>query len=177
MPNSSMVVVLALLAVSCVTSGGSPLRPVPRGSAVEEGHDENHEDAHVENHGAGAQALNLFVGGSSDIGDADGFTIGLDYEYRLSHRWGIGGFAESVSGLNRSLSLGLQAYWHAVGELILVAGPGVERRGDEWEPIARVGGFYEFPIGDGWILSPGVFYDITPNEDLLIYGLNLGFGF
>jgi len=166
--------ILASIATSCAAPAGSRPWPVIPGLPIAE---EEHAPEHAEGHGAGAQAVNFFLGGSSDIGDADGLTVGVDYEYRLSRLWGIGGFAEGVGGLNRSFSVGAQAYWHGAGNLILVAGPGLERRHDEWEPIARVGGFYEFPLEDGWILSPGIFYDFTPNEDLLIYGINLGYAF
>lgn len=132
------------------------------------------EEEHGEEHGAGTQALNLFLGGSSEFGDSDGETFGLDYEYRLSPKWGVGGFAEVVSGLDRSFSFGAQLYWHPVGELVLVAGPGFEQRENRWEPIARFGSFYEFPIGDGWVISPAVFYDVTTEEGLFIYGFNFG---
>ena len=136
--------------------------------------EEEPEEEHGEEHGAGTQALNLFLGGSSEFGDRDGETLGVDYEYRLAPKWGVGGFAEGVSGLDRSFSVGAQLYWHPVGELVLVGGPGLERREGQWEPIARFGTFYEFPIGDGWVISPALFYDITTEEGLFIYGFNFG---
>jgi len=137
---------------------------------AEEGHDGGHEG-----HGKGSQAFNFFAGGSRETGDRDGWTFGVDYEYRLSDPLGIGGFAEFVSGLDRSFATGLQLYWHAVGDLVLVAGPGLERHHDEWRPLARLGGFYEFSLGGGWVLSPAFFYDIAEGENFWIYGLNLGF--
>jgi hypothetical protein len=149
--------------------------PAPHAVAQPSPAREDHHAEGAEGHGKGTQALNGFFGGSAEIGDLDGLTFGLDYEYRLSHKWGVGGFVEAVSGLGRSFAFGAQAYWHVVGELVLVAGPGLERHGDSWEPIARVGAFHEFPLGGGWVLSPGVFYDLTPGEDLLIYGINLGY--
>ena len=145
----------------------SPSAPVSLTSQTEEHHSEEHR--------AGTQAVNFFFGSSTEVGNQDGLTFGLDYEYRLAHEWGVGGFAEAITGLDRSFATGIQAYWHPVGELVLVAGPGAERLHDEWGAIARVGMFYEFPLGRSWVLSPAVFYDFTEHENLLIYGVNLGY--
>lgn len=87
----------------------------------------------------------------------------------------MGGFAENVTGLDRAFAAGFQLGWHCYRELVVVAGPGLERREGDWEPIVRVGAFYEFPTGGGWVLSPAVFYDFLEAEDLWIYGLNLGY--
>jgi hypothetical protein len=130
----------SLLLVGCATSSVHTATPAPRSLAV------SVEEEHSEGHGAGTQAVNVFAGGSDEVGDDDGATFGLDYEYRLAPEWGVGGF-----------------------------GPGVERRHDEWSAIARVGTFYEFPLRGGWVLSPAVFYDFTEHENLLIYGFNLGY--
>jgi len=154
----------SLLALGCAAPGGSsPQEPAPRAAP------------HAEEHGAGTQSLNAFAGGSQEVGDRDGGTFGVDYEYRLAPRWGVGGFAETIAGLERSFAVGAQAYWHAVDELVLVAGPGLERSHEDWSGILRVGGFYEFSLGDGWVLSPAIFYDFTEHDDILIYGLNLGY--
>ena len=169
MPGGQLRLCASLLLAGCVASGTLPPPP----AAVY--HAPPVEESYPEEHGGGTQVVNLFVGSSSEVGDLDGFTFGLDYEYRLTHEWGVGGFAEAVTGLDRSSSVGVQAYWHAVRELVLVAGPGVERYGSEWGAIARVGAFYEFSLRDGWVLSPAIFYDFSEHENLLIYGLNLGY--
>jgi len=128
-----------------------------------------------EEHGAGTQAVNAFLGVAGEDGELEGAAIGLDYEYRLSADWGVGPFAETVTGIDRSFTAGAQLYWHALGELVFVAGPGIERHRDEWRPIGRLGAFYELPLGDGWVMSPGVFYDVTEAEGILILGLDLGY--
>ena len=125
--------------------------------------------------GRGSQAVTGFLGGSGEVGDLEGWTFGVDYAYHLSSTWAVGGFAEAVSGLDRSFAAGLQAVWLPIWDVVLVAGPGLERHHDEWRPIVRVGGAYEFPLGDGWVLAPGVYYDFTDGNDLLIYGLNLAY--
>ena len=71
--------------------------------------------------------------------------------------------------------MGAQGYWHAIHELVLVVGPGAERHHDEWKALLRLGAFYEFPLGGGWVLSPAIFYDFTEGDDLWLYGVNVGY--
>lgn len=160
--------VVSFLAVGCVVPGEEPLPSVWTQDAPE-------EESHSGEHGVGTQAVNVFVGGSSDLGDLDGFTLGVDYAYRVAPAWGVGGFLEAVTGLDRSYAAGVLAYWHAIGELNLVVGPGVERHDGEWGGLVRVGVVYEFPLDDGWVLSPALFYDILEDDNLLVYGVNVGY--
>jgi hypothetical protein len=174
------VLITTLLCHGCVAPGElRPRHPSTRSAspATARGGESQHESEAEPERGAGTQALNFFTGGSGEVGDLDGVTFGLDYEYRVTPRIGAGGFAEVVTGLERSFATGLQFSWHAVAELVLVAGPGFERRhGDQWRPIGRFGAFYEIPLSeDGWVLSPAVFYDVTESEDLWLYGANIGY--
>ena len=121
------------------------------------------------------QAVNIFLGGAIEEGDASGYGIGLDYEHPLTGRLGIGFFLEHVDGIERSLAAGGQLYWRTFKELVLVFGLGGERNDDEWTPIARFGVAYEFPFGDGYFVAPGVFYDIGENVDVIVYGLDIGY--
>lgn len=125
-------------------------------------------------HGAGTQTVNFFLGGLDEFGASDGFVLGTDYEYRIVDDWGLGGFMEGVAGSDRSFAAGGQVYWHAVSDLVLVVGVGAERRHADWEPILRTGGFYEFHMGSGLVISPAIYYDFTPSEEVLIYGFNVG---
>jgi len=182
-PVAAWGLLSSIAALGCATSGDARATAVPRVAAYQDGPvqvehgDAGHGEDNVghEGHGKGSQAFNVFAGGSGEIGDKDGWTFGVDYEYRLSEPLGIGAFAELVTGLDRSFATGVQLYWHAIGDLVLVAGPGLERHHDEWLPLARLGGFYEFPLGGGWVLSPALFYDIVEGDDFWIFGLNLGF--
>ena len=180
-----LVAVLAL--ASCAVSGpvapvplaapvllAAPVAPVPLTHAYV---DEVHTGGHEAEHGRGTQAINLFAGAVVDVNNRGGTTVGIDYEYRLSHKWGVGGFAESVTRVDRSFAAGALLYWHAVGKLVLVGGLGQEHHGGHWEGILRVGGFYEFPMESGWVISPAVFYDFSEATDLLILGVNFGYIF
>ena len=142
----SAFVVMAAVTVSCAVPMNPvvPVAPLPISVSVprapqHEEHAEGHQAGHAEHHGAGTQTANFFVGGSDEAGEFGGATFGLDYEYRLAPKWGVGGFAEVVTGIDRSFATGLQAYWHVYGELVLVGGVGAERHHDEWAAIGRVG--------------------------------------
>lgn len=58
-----------------------------------------------------------------------------------------------------------------------MAGLGTERHDEHWEGILRVGGFYEFPMESGWVISPAIFYDFSEATDLVLIGLNMGYIF
>jgi hypothetical protein len=161
-----LALAIALLA-GCASTTSPP--PISAPSA------QDAEHAHTDGHGAGRQSAIVFVGGSEEIGDRDGFTLGLEYEVRLSPGLGVGVFAEGVSGLNRSMALGGQLYWHAVAGLVLTAGPGVDRSHDEWGAMWRLGVLYEFPLGDGVFLAPALAYDFTEHDDIVVYGLSVGY--
>lgn len=135
-------------------------------------------------HGAGTQAVNLFLGGSREDGERNGFTFGLDYEYRVLDDIGVGGFSEATAGLHRAFATGGQVYWHAWRELVLTGGVGAELKdhhtgeGATWDPIVRIGASYEIPLSDdGWVISPAISYDFTQEENLLLFGANLGYVF
>jgi hypothetical protein len=166
----SLLVLAATLLLACATTAAPPL---PRGTPPQ--HTE--AEAHGQAHGAGAQSVSVFVGGSEEVRDRDGFTLGLEYEYRLAPRVGVGAFVERVSGINRSLVFGGQLYWHAVADLVLTAGPGLDRSHDEWNAVWRLGALYEFPLEEGIFLAPAIAYDFTEHEDIIVYGLSVGFSF
>jgi hypothetical protein len=170
-----MVVGLVVL-LGCSTTREASRRRPPASSALPVPDPALEESAAREGEPEGeTHAVNAFVGGSAEIGDRDGHTFGVDYEYRFAPRWGVGGFLEAVTGLDRTLATGAQLYWHAVADLVLVAGPGLERSHEEWGGLLRTGGFYEFSLGNGFVLSPALFYDFTEHDNFFLYGLNLGY--
>ncbi|MEM1450215.1 MAG: hypothetical protein AAGI22_13950 [Planctomycetota bacterium] len=186
-------IVLAIVTAAC--SAPAPPRAVLAAALQESAdsvpleHEEPHEAQHTAPHetggerghsgighgGAGTEALSLFVGGTDELGSLSGFAIGISYAYWITHDFGVGAFLEGVTGDGRSLATGFQGYWHAVSELVLVLGAGVERRDGELEPIVRVGGIYEFELDDGWALAPGIFYDFNENDGVLVYGVELAY--
>ncbi len=174
------------LALAACTAPGSPIgRSAPPahsspGGAVQALEAAEEQGGEPER-GAGTQAVNLFLGGSREDGERNGFTFGLDYEYRVLDDVGIGGFSEATTGLHRAFATGGQVYWHAWRELVLTGGVGAELKdhhtgeGATWDPILRIGASYEIPLSDdGWVISPAVSYDFTQEENLLLFGANLG---
>ncbi len=174
-----LLTVLALLTCGCAhTSAPVPVVPL----RIEQAGDEVEleavapEDAEMEEFepGAGSPSIGVFVGGSGDLWDLDGFVFGLDLGYRLTDQFGVGLFAEGVSGLNRSFATGTQVFWVSPVDIVLFPGVGVERRDSEWEGILRFGIEYEHVRPDGWGIAPSLFYDVGESESRVIYGVTLG---
>lgn len=118
---------------------------------------EPHADhfAHPEGHYVG-----IFLGGVFNRGIGDGFTFGLDYEYRWNRHWGAGAFLHAVAVARNSAVLGAHALYHATDRLGLVAGAGVEiPNHGPTELLLRFGANYEFVAGE--ILAvPGIYLDV-----------------
>jgi len=56
----------------------------------------------------------------------------------------------------------------------VIAGVGMEFEESEDLPVFRLGTAYEFELGTGWLLAPGLFADVT--EEHTSWGLSLGVG-
>lgn len=124
--------------------------------------------------GRGEQVASLFIGGVVDADERDGYTLGAEYEYRLSESLGVGGFAESVAEIERTFAAGALLYGHPLGDWVLLTGPGYQRSEGEWSSILRVGVGYEFEVSEDLRLTPELCYDFSEGEDVLVFGFNLG---
>ena len=103
-------------------------------------------------------------------------SIGADYEYRLSRLWGaVVGF-EYVGGDARNWMVGVGAALHPVGNLKLMAGPGLERHDSENEFLFRIGVMYDFEVGS-WSLTPALNVDFVDGDQTWVYGIYVGKGF
>ena len=122
----------------------------------------------------GTHVMDLFLGGTDELRGGDGYTAGLDYGYHLAKTWGVGAFAEFVSGTDRSFATGLMAFYHPVEPWFLGTGPGMEYRDDEWEPMWRVVTSWEIHIDEGLFLAPTLAYDWNDEDGFLVYGLSFG---
>ncbi len=133
------------------------------------GHAEAHEHAE-----RGTHVLDLFLGGTDELRGGDGYTAGLDYGYHLAEAWGVGAFAEFVSGTQRSFASGVMAFYHPIEPWFIATGPGMEYRDDEWEPMWRVVTSWEIHIHEGLFLAPTLAYDWNEEDGFLVYGLSFG---
>ena len=122
--------------------------------------------------------LSLFTGGTHlPTADETGFTIGLDYEYRLNRLIGIGAVAERAFGQIDSTTLLAVVDIHVWRGFAFQLGPGIELTGNETFALGRIGGLYEFEFGPGLTVSPQIHYDASGTEDGLVFGLAFGMAF
>ena len=143
------------------------LAAFPQGTPAQEGHREGTEDS-FPMHVAG-----LFVGNSSEdrrSGDPrDGFTLGLEYEYRTSAAWGVGISVEHAGGgIDSGVAVLPLARHH--GPWKVYAGPGIERRDEGEEALFRLGVEYGFQFREVEV-SPQVDVDFVDGERVLVIGV------
>ncbi len=131
-------------------------------------------------------AVSVFLGATvepADRGSGVSFTLGVDYERRLTEYVGVGAFAEGAFGETaREAVLGIPLTVHAFGSLILVVAPLVEfsqtrGTGDtETEIGLRAGVAYELPI-DRYAVIPAAYLDFVGSDVMLVLGASFSLGF
>jgi len=121
----------------------------------------------------GSHVASLFVGGSSERGEG-GVTLGAEYAYRFRPKWSVGAFGEYTAGHLDATALGAAVFFFPIEPLALMAGPGVEFENGHAEALLRLGGAYEFTVGE-IILAPGVYLDfVNGGRKVIVAGLNIG---
>jgi len=136
------------------------------------GHDGGDHPLHK--HGIG-----LFLGVTDEDEHGSEATVGVNYEYRLGRRWGVGGNVDYAGGDARNTVLAAMGYFHPVRELKLMLGPGIEHHngsgghdGDHDNFVVRVGAAYDFEIGERFGIAPVVVVDFVDGETVLVYGVD-----
>ncbi len=119
-----------------------------------------------------ANTMNVLVGGSFDRA-GDGAAIGANYEHGLSPKAGVGAFGDVAFGGDVSTILGGGVYVHPWERWTLLAGPGVELVDGDADVIARIGGWYAFPM-DKYTISPTAWTDFG-NGTSFFLGVSFGF--
>jgi hypothetical protein len=132
----------------------------------------------LEAEAAGPHHLSVILGGTRVPEHQEtGFTIGLDYEYRVSRTVGLGVVVEHAFGeIDATTLLGV-ADIHLVRGLVVQTGPGVEFVQDESFFVYRLGLLYEFELGEGFTLSPQLHYDFSGAENGIVFGVAFGRAF
>jgi hypothetical protein len=108
-----------------------------------------------------------------------GTYTGFEYEYRFSDLLGVGAFVDGTFDGFDLAALGVVANFHPAGRWKVLTGLGVERKtgSDKNKLLFRVGGAYEFHVGNGTI-SPTVAYDfLEDSKDVVYAGVAIGFAF
>ena len=105
--------------------------------------------------------------------------VGIEYEYRLSDLWGIGGYAETTWGDFDLEALGLIATLHPGGGWKVLGGLGIERKlGTKKDKLlGRLGVGYDFHVGS-FSIGPLIAVDFIEDFSEVYYlGLAAGVGF
>jgi len=105
--------------------------------------------------------------------------LGLDYEYRLNDKWGIGGFYEQTFNGFDIEALGITGTFHPSAGWKLMGGIGSEGKLDnnksKW--LLRAGIGHDFHVGHA-IVTPLLTADwIEDNSTSIYLGVAVGFGF
>jgi len=119
----------------------------------------------------GRNELGVYLGVTSS-GDDEGVSLGIDYERRLSLRFGIGGVVEYTGADFREGLVAASFDWHPWRELKLFAAPGVaiETAEHSSEALLRLSGEYAFVVGRGFEVAPGIAFDFTDTENSVVIG-------
>jgi hypothetical protein len=121
--------------------------------------------------------VGLFLGGSHHSHE-NGFSVGLDYEHRISDMFGVGGLVEYTTEDFDSWVVAAPVYIHPYMGLRLLAAPGFENRESENKFLVRAGIAYNIPVAKGVSVTPEYNVDfITNGEKVQVYGVSVGIGF
>jgi hypothetical protein len=121
--------------------------------------------------------VGLFLGGSHHS-EENGFSVGLDYEHRISDIFGVGGLVEYTTEDFDSWVFAAPVFIHPYMGLRLLAAPGFENRESENKFLVRAGIAYQIPVTKGVSITPEYNVDfITNGEKVHVYGVSVGVGF
>ncbi|NKB35345.1 MAG: hypothetical protein GKR91_19780 [Pseudomonadales bacterium] len=125
----------------------------------------------------GAHHFSVLSGETSVRGHGDYATLGIDYEYRLNQRYGIGFVIEhAFDDLEATTALAV-ANWHVYRGWVVQFGSGFEHYHDENIFTARTGVRYDFELS-GFTLSPQVHWNYhEDHHNAVVAGIAIGFSF
>jgi hypothetical protein len=110
-------------------------------------------------------------------GSENGASIGLEYVYRISPLFSIGGLGEYAGGDFNSWVIGIPLYIRPYAGWFFRLAPGLEFEDSETNFLFRVGSGYEFELMPRWLLSPEINVDFVDGDTKLVYGLTLSWEF
>ena len=134
----NLTTALLLLLLNSALATAQEADPAPHGP-------DEHQAEHHANHVALFAGASTLTGETPEGGSGTAFTLGLDYERRLSRWFGLGLLTDFVlGGTGRAALLGVPLLVHPVGGLGLTLAPGVEFEKEEAEELeARSSGAEE----------------------------------
>jgi hypothetical protein len=119
--------------------------------------------------------LALFVGVTHEEGENEP-SIGLEYERRLSERFGVGAIIEYTGGDSDSTVYAAPLFVHLSEPWKLVFAPGFEHSDGDDEFLFRTGIQYGIEM-DAWSITPNFNIDFVDGETNEILGVSFGRGF
>lgn len=150
--------------ITAVTLAASALNPVFAGDGG------SASDAHYP-----ANIVGIFVG-ATDSGETD-FTIGVEYERRISKKFGFGGVIEhspdAHNGDGVSVAL-VEIFVHPVGRWRVIGGVGAEKlhgASGYTKTLFRTGVAYDFKVGD-FEIAPTFNVDHVGGKQLTVFGVS-----
>ena len=153
--RATMVILVSLIAVSLA---------MPPLAAEAESEKEGH--AHTSRHHVG-----LFLGNTHTDHD-DGFTFGLDYEYRLTEQFGLAGVLDYATDVESTV-VGAGVFIHRF-----------ENHDGHNEYLFRTGLYYDISLDESNVfrgaeltISPTFIVDFVDGDEDLVFGLTIGYKF
>lgn len=159
------------------------------------------EEEHGEAHHFHPNHVALFLGGTTHLEKGTGtyFSLGTDYEYRVSSLVGIGVIGELIFAEETEYLLALPLFLHMTDSLWFRLAPGFEvahhsenhseghgeeahesndndHAGSEVLFFIRMGAGYSFHAG-GFSIAPTIDLDIFRSRIALVWGISIGKGF
>lgn len=113
-------------------------------------------------------AVGVFLGDTLDDG-SHGFTLGLDYEYRLNRWVGLGGMMDFVFSSDRDYVVGVPVLLHATRRLTFELAAGLERARGDSNALVRLGVMYGIPLG-AVELVPSFALDFVDSDTVYVFG-------
>jgi hypothetical protein len=117
--------------------------------------------------------VELFGGATFNDGETDG-SLGLNYERRVTEKFGIGGLIEYTHG--REWIFAVPFSWRITESWKVLVAPGWEHEEGENTYLTRLGTSYEFEIGE-MTLAPEINFDFVDGDTAIVAGISLGFDF
>jgi hypothetical protein len=130
---------------------------------------------HASYAGAGATHIPGIFLGATNMKSETEFTFGIEYEYKLSDKWGVGAVFERTNAAhyNDGVAVGLvSAYYHPTNSVRFGIGFGQERVGGghpHKEDLYRLSAVYDIHF-ENFGLAPTLAVDFIDGQEAVVFG-------
>lgn len=120
--------------------------------------------------------LGLFVGSTSNFSaHHTSFSLGSDYEYRISNLLGVGLLGEMVFAEHKETLVFGSLFVHPIEGLKIVFGNGLAFVEDKSHYVFRLGTGYDFHVGS-LSVTPTINFDFGDGNSFAVYGITFAIG-